>query len=161
VFVCRSLICYEDFCRSLESNGASEFGAHGYGSARRNLEQSGVGQVRTVMGDGYDGMRRSEEAFGTRGQGGYDNRDRDRDRGDQRAPRGYDRMMDSRDTTPRDRDRGIQSHNRSSYDRDFATTHDRGSLLPPKPSDSVTRLRLGKTNSFNNSNMSSSYDSGR
>jgi hypothetical protein len=173
----RSLICYEDFCRSLEANGASEFGAHEYGSTRRELEQSGVGnRLRSVLGDGYDGTntRRSnsygnnnsnsnptEDSFGrTRSRGGYDDRDRggyDDQEQEQRGGGGHQHASFDQHT-PRERF-GESARGRSSYDRDYSSTHDRGSLLPPKPSDSVTRLRAGNTHhAFN---TSSSFDSGR
>ena len=149
-------------------NGASEFGGHEYGATRRELEQSGVGnRLRAVLGDGYDGTRRSnsngsnslhEDTLGrTRARGGYD--DRSRGEYEERAQRGRG-AMDYDRQSPRDsRDRfGESSRGHSSSDRDYFSTQDRNSLLPPKPSDSVTRLRAGNINSFN---TSSSFDSGR
>ena len=167
----------------MEANGASEFGTHEYGSTRRRLEQSGVGtRLRSVLGDGYDGTRHSnsygqEENFGdTQGRGGYDNHSHShghRGRGasyDDRDQRGVG--MDYDHHTPREQNHNHtntnrlgESRGRSSYDRGgrgsddlFSRQQDRGSLLPPKPSDSVARFRSGHSNSFNNS---SSFDSGR
>jgi Ca2+-binding EF-hand superfamily protein len=139
----RYLICYEDFCRALETNAASEFGGHEYGATRRSLERSGVGtRLRTVLGDGYDGMRRSnDDTFGeSRKHGGFDDRPRGLDY-DQHTPR--DRFSDTRDRT---------------LDRNFVSSYDKGSLLPPKPSDSVARFQPRNSDSFN---ISSSFDSGR
>ena len=108
-------------------NGASEFGAQEYGSARRSLERSGLGtSTRAVMGDGFDGLnqRNNERTFRS----------------------SYDDGRDYDFNTPRDQ---YETSGRLSNDRDFTLTRGRGSLLPPKPSDSVSRIHT------------SSYDSGR
>jgi len=142
----RYLICYEDFCRALEVTAASEFGPHEYGATRRNLEQSGDGaRMRSVMGDGYDGRRsRDDHTYG-----GNRNRGEYNDRG---------RGLDYDETTPRD---GYSDtfHRGRSFDKDFSSTYDKGgSLLPPKPSDSVSRFQTRNSHTYN---TSSSYDSGR
>ncbi len=136
--VCRSLICYEDFCRSLEASGAQELaGSQDYGNFRRNRDQKDMGtRLHAVLGDGYDGLRRNnEDTLGSARSYGYNGRDRDLENERVNSSR------DSRENTPRDR--YSDTRNRNSYDQDYSYTNERGSLLPPKPSDSISRNRLG------------------
>jgi hypothetical protein len=125
------MICYQDFCRDLEKQAASEAGEIRYTKHHRD-EASSRGRRRVVDGDGFDGRRHSEDENVLKPEyveKWYND-------ATPREQKDFDRVYDSierfRSSVESDEDGGRPPRLSSTY-------------YPPKPSESVSRLRLSRT----------------
>jgi hypothetical protein len=125
----RSLICYRDFCRDIEDAAANQYGEATYTnrSARRGVDA--FGRSRDVL------RSRDSRDFGTGYNNYNDRRDEDQIFSSTNIEKWY-----SRDATPREQEDFKRVY--SSLDK-FRSSLEEDDFLPPKPTESMNRNRLG------------------
>lgn len=127
-FTIRNLICYEDFCRTIETHAIKDNNTNTNTWSREktfnNTNNRSNQYDRDYSYGGSNGDEMNEKWY------------------QDSTPRDIDQMSDSLDR--------FRSTMESKYDNIDQQRFSSSGYLPPKPSDSVSRLRLNKTMNYDN-----------
>lgn len=135
---CRHLVCYEDFCTALERHAASELAEPLYSRASARPEIDPRGRSRLRDSGRLDDLRASARLYDTYEDSPFSSQNIEKwyhQDATPREQRDFERVYGSLDKFKAKMD----------PDSDDLSSRRSSSFHPPRPSDSVSRLRLDKT----------------